>query len=309
MTALYFTAFLLFAAGILLAAGQTPFGFLSSVSTMLPRRKVKMKEQIRRSVSPKKPRGIQKIVLDAKNILQVTNRGGKFAALCSVSFALLLAGIFFASLMGNVYLMPVLAIGFALIPFLYILLSSFGYKKRLNVELETALSMVTAEYIRTDDIIEAVRESMDSCQSPVREVFREFVGNVTSVSADVVLALEKMKGRIDNGVFREWVDAVILCQRDRTLKSTLTPIVRKFSEMRWVSGDLNLELYSPLRNFLLMALILLCSPFLLSGVNADCGNILMHTQKGQVILAVDAAVFFFSLIRVIRLTRPIEFRR
>jgi len=44
-------------------------------------------------------------------------------------------------------------------------------------------------------------------------------------------------------------------------------------------------------------------------VNADCGNILMHTQKGQVILAVDAAVFFFSLIRVIRLTRPIEFRR
>ena len=100
-----------------------------------------------------------------------------------------------------------------------------------------------------------------------------------------------------------------LCQRDRTLKSTLTPIVRKFSEMRWVSGDLNLELYSPLRNFLMMALILLCSPFLLSGVNADCGNILMHTQKGQVILAVDAAVFFFSLIRVIRLTRPIEFRR
>lgn len=282
---------------------------MASIQKSFPKRKIKMKEQIKRSRGPKKPRGIHKIIIDAKNVLQVTHSSAKFTTLCSISFVLSIAGILIASMLGNIYLMPVLAIGFALIPFLYILLSSFGYKRRLNVELETALSMVTAEYTRTEDIVTAIQGSVDSCRSPVKEAFEKFLANVTSVDASTVLALEKMKNDIDNDVFKEWVDALILCQRDRTLKSTLAPIVRKFSEMRWVSGDLNLELYAPLRNWLIMALALLSVPLLLNSINADWGNILMHTQQGQIILAIDAAVFFYSLIRVIRLTRPVEFRR
>lgn len=309
MIALSFLSFLLFASGILLFLGISPLQFLSSLSSMIPKRKVKMKDKIKQSVNPKKPRGIRKIVLDAQNILTVTSRSGKFTSFCTLSLILLVTGIFIASLMGNVFLMPVLAIGFALFPFLYILLASFGFRKRLNAELETALSVVTAEYMRTENIVSAISESMDSCRSPVREVFREFVGNVNSVNADVVLALKKMKDKIDSDVFREWVDAVILCQRDRTLKSTLMPIVRKFSEMRTVDGNLNLKLYEPFRNWILMALALFSMPFLLFALNADWGRLLMYTKPGQIILAIDAAVFFYSMVRVIQLTRPIEFRR
>lgn len=309
MTALYFLAFLSLSTSIFLILGITPLEFLSSLPSLFPHKKVKMKDQIKQSVNPKKPHGIRKIILEAQTILTVTNRSGNFTLLCTLSLALLIVGIFVASLMGNVFLMPVLAVGFALIPFLYILLASFGYKKKLNMELETALSVVTAEYIRTEDIVSAIQESMGSCHSPVKEIFQEFVGNVTSVNANVVQALEQMKSKIDSDVFREWVEAVILCQRDRTLKSTLTPIVRKFSEMRTVAGNLNLKLYEPFRNWLIMALALFSVPVLLYTLNADWGYLLMHTQTGQIILAVDTAVFFFALIRVIRQTRPIEFRR
>lgn len=316
MTVLYFISFLFLSAGVLLFADLSPLELISSLPDMLPKRKVSMKRKILQSHPAKKPRGIQKVirsiqnlVLDAKTILAVTNRGGKFASLCTLSLAFLIAGIFIASLMGNVFLMPVLAIGFALFPFLYILLASFGYKKKLNAELETALSVVTAEYIRTEDIVSAIQESLDSCRPPVKDVFQKFVGNVTSVNANVVLALEQMKSKIDSDVFQEWVDAVILCQRDRTQKSTLTPIVRKFSEMRTVAGDLNLKLYEPFRNWLIMALALFSVPILLYTLNADWGDLLMHTKAGQIILAADAAIFFFALIRVIRQTRPIEFRR
>ena len=309
MMFLSFLAFLCFSVGIFLYLDLSPLQFLSALPSLLPGRKVKMRDKIKRSRNPKKPRGIRKIVLDAQNILAATSRGGTFPSFCALSLIFLIVGIFAASLMGNVFLVPVLAVGFALLPFLYILLASFGYKKRLNAELETSLSVVTAEYMRTEDIVSAISESMDSCRSPVREVFQEFIGNVTSVNADVVLALEHMKSRIDSDVFREWVDAVILCQRDRTLKSTLMPIVRKFSEMRTVDGNLNLKLYGPFRNWLLMALALFSMPFLLSAMNAEWGELLMYTTPGQIILAVDAAVFFYALLRVIQLTRPIEFRR
>jgi hypothetical protein len=309
MTALYFLAFLLLSAGILLLLGMTPLEFLSSIPELVPKRKVTMKEKIKQSVNPKKPRGIRKIILEAQTILKVTNRSGQFTSLCTLSFVLLIVGIFFASMIDNFFLMPVLAGGLALVPFLYILLASFGYKRKLNNELEIALSVVTAEYIRTEDIVSAIEESLDVCRSPVKEVFQKFVASVTSVNANVVQALENMKGAIDSDVFREWVDAVILCQRDRTLKSTLNPIVQKFSEMRTVSGNLNLKLYEPFRNWLIMVLALFSVPFLMYSLNAQWGEILMYTRVGQMLLTVDAAVFFFALVRVIRLTRPIEFRR
>jgi hypothetical protein len=58
-----------------------------------------------------------------------------------------------------------------------------------------------------------------------------------------------------------------------------------------------------------MVLALLSIPFLMYSLNAQWGELLMYTKVGQMLLAVDAAVFFFALVRVIRLTRPIEFRR
>ena len=39
-------------------------------------------------------------------------------------------------------------------------------------------------------------------------------------------------------MFQEWCDALIACQHDRSLKTTLTPIVSKLSDMRVVNGEL-----------------------------------------------------------------------
>lgn len=308
MTALYFLAFLLLAAGAMLLTQSTPAALMKALRSA-PRKKTKMNRQVRQAVHPKKPNRIRRIILEAKSILEATNQGGRFASLCTLALLLAVAGVFTGSLLGNIFLMPVLGIGFALFPFLYILLASYRFKKRLNGELETSLSVVTAEYIRTEDIISAVRESLDSCRSPVKEAFRSFLGQVTSVGPDIPQALGKIRGSIDSDVWKEWIDAVIQCQQDRTLKSTLQPIVRKLSDMRIVSGDLNADLYQPFREWTIMGGLLLSLPVLVWFLNKDWYNILMHTAGGQIILAVDAAVFFYSLIRVIRLTRPVEYRR
>ena len=54
-----------------------------------------------------------------------------------------------------------------------------------------------------------------------------------------------MKPKLDNYVFREWVDAAIACQDDKSLKSTLTPIIGKLSDMRIVAAELDYLLYEP----------------------------------------------------------------
>lgn len=287
----------------------SPASLAEDLPKLLPHRKVKINQQVRKVINPKKPNVIKRTITEAKSILKVTNQSGKFAPLCTLAFALAIIGVFIGSLLGNIFLMPVLGVGCALLPFLYILLESFRFKRRLNRELESSLSVVTAEYIRTEDIVSAVRESLDSCQSPVKEAFQCFLGQVTSINPDVDAALGKIRYSIDNDVWREWIDAVIQCQQDRTLRTTLQPIVRKLSDMRIVSGNLNSELYQPFREWSIIACLLLLFPALIWFLNKDWFRILMYTTGGQIILAFDAAVFFISLIRVIRLTRPVEYRR
>lgn len=309
MMALYFLAFLAMAVGMMTLCQVSPAMLVESLPKLLPHRKGKINQQVRKAINPKKPNVIKRTVAEARQILKVTNQSGKFASLCALAFALAIAGIFIGSMMGNIFLIPVLGVGCALLPFLYILLESFRFKRRLNGELETSLSVVTAEYDRTDDIVLAVRESLDSCQSPVKEVFENFLGQVTSINPDVELALGKIRESIDSDVWREWIDAVIPCQRNRTLKSTLQPIVRKLSDMQIVTGNLNADLYQPFREWSIIACLLLSFPALIWFLNKDWFHILMNTTGGQMILAVDAVMFFVSLFRVIRLTRPVEYRR
>lgn len=309
MMALYFLAFLAMAAGIMAVLHITLSQLMEEIPHLLPHRKGKINQELKKKINPKKPNVFKRTIAEAQTILKATNQSGRFASLCALSFLLAILGVFTGSLMGNIFLMPVLGIGCALLPFLYILLESFRFKKRLNRELETSLSVITAEYIRTEDIVSAVRESLDSCQSPVKEVFQKFLSQVTSIDPDVVQALEKIRVSFDNDVWREWIDAVIQCHKNRTRKSTLQPIVRKLSDMRIVSGNLNTNLYQPFREWSIVACLLLSFPVLIWLLNKDWFHILMYTTNGHILLAADAAMFFFSLVHVIRLTRPVEYRR
>ena len=56
--------------------------------------------------------------------------------------------------------MPVLSVAFALIPFFYTTSTLSYYEKNTKEELETALSIITTSYVRSDDIVAAVRENI-----------------------------------------------------------------------------------------------------------------------------------------------------
>ena len=94
-------------------------------------------------------------------------------------------------------------------------LTANHYKKDIAAELETALSVVTTAYLRTEDIVTAVDENIAYLNPPVSKVFREFLMQIKLVNPDVEAALRTMKSRIDNEVFREWCDALCDCQHDR----------------------------------------------------------------------------------------------
>lgn len=309
MTAIQLLACAGMIAGAFLILGLRPVEFTDSLFAILLSPKRSIREDIRESSGRKKTGIFRRELLEAQSVLEMTGRGNRFSMVCAVALALFCLGGSLAILLGNYFLAPVMAVGSLFLPFWYVKLTASHYKRDVSEELETALSVITTAYLRTEDIVTAVEENIAYLNPLVSKVFGEFLMQVRLVNPDIEAALRAMRGRIDNEVFREWCDALSDCQHDRSLKTTLTPIVAKLSDMRNVNAELEYLLTEPRKEFLIMVIFVIGNIPLMYLLNKDWYDVLMHTPLGQIILSVTAAVIFVSAGFVVKLTRPIEYRR
>lgn len=310
MTLFVTVAFLLAVAGCFVILGLSPFDFLDGLAGYLKPKKTSMKSRVKDSRKNKEAKGLRLLFEDVQEILRLTGKSSLFAILCILSMILFVMGVLIAITMDNMLMVPVLAAGFALMPFYYVKFTASRHKKQINMELETALSMITTSYLRNKNtIIRAIEENLPYLNPPVSEVFRSFLMETKLISSNTGEALEHLKKGMDNEVFHEWVDAVIACQDDHNLKNTLPAIVSKLSDMRVVSAELDLLVYEPVKEYITMVVLLLGSIPLLYFLNKDWYETLMFTAFGKALLAISGAVIFVSMSAVVKHTRPIEYKR
>ena len=310
MTTLVTVAFLLAVTGCFLILRLSPFTFLEGLAAFIKPEKQSLKSRIEQSRKDKRPKGLKLLFLETKEVLRMTGKSGMFSALCVLSMFLFVVGALMAVTMKNAYMVPVLAAGLALLPFYYVKLTAGRYRKQVNAELETALSIITTSYLRgKNTIIRAIEENQPYLNPPAAEVFRGFLLQAKLINSNLKEALEQMKPGIDNGIFHEWVDAVIACQDDYNLKSTLPAIVAKLSDMRVVSAELDMLLMEPVKEYITMLVLLMGSIPLMYFLNKEWYHILMFTEFGKLLLAACGGAAFVSLAAVARHTRPVEYRR
>lgn len=296
-------------AGAFMILKLSPAEFTDSLFTFLTRRPKSIREEINEANKRKKTFFLRREILEAQDILALIGRSGRFPMVCASSLLLFAIGASIAILMQNMFLIPVLALGFMFLPFWYVRLTAVHYKKNIAAELETALSIITTAYLRNEDILTAAEENLQYLNPPVRGVFAQFLTQIKLIDPDVDAALKTMKSRIENEVFHEWCDAIAACRYDRSLKTTLTPIVSKLSDMRIVNAELEYMVFEPRKEFIIMVILVACNIPVMYFLNKSWYDTLMYTAIGQIILAVCAAAIFISTAFVIRLTKPIEYRR
>lgn len=295
--------------GFFVLFSLSPGEFTDGIFTRLLSNSKSIKSEIKESTNRKKIGFFKREIKEVQEILVVTGRSKRFPVLCLLSLALFAVGASIAIMLGNLFAVPVLAGGFMLLPFWYVRLTQSHFKKDIATELETALSIITTAYLRNEDIVTAVEENIGYLNPPVLSVFKAFTYRIKMIDPDITAAITAMREQIDNGVFHEWCDAMLACQHDRSLKSTLTPIVTKLSDMRVVNGELENMVFEPRKEFISMQVLMLANIPLLYFLNKDWYATLMHTMPGQLVLAVCFVIMFVSMAFVIKLTQPIEYRR
>lgn len=252
---------------------------------------------------------LYKLLVNIKGALAATGKSKQFMIAICTSVILFGVGVILSILIDNLFLMPVLAVTLAMLPFLYITNTLSYYEKQTKEELETALSIITTSYERCDDIVQAVRENTQYIKPPLREVFQSFEGEATAVTSNIKTALYSLREKIDNDIFREWVDTLILCQDDRTLKDTLQPVVQKLADIRIVNNELATMLASARNEYWMMVALVVGNVPLLYLLNKDWFHTLIDSVPGKAVCGVCALVIFITAIFMKRFTKPIEYKR
>ena len=215
---------------------------------------------------------------EIKQILKDTGRADRYEAVTRLTLILFAVGAVLALLMGNVYLVPILGLGFSLLPIWYLRSTAASYKKHLNEELETAISIVEA-----------------------------FVYESELINANMTSAINSLKMKIPNRVFHEWANILIQCQSDRSMKNTLPTIVQKFSDVRVVQSELEAMMQGPRREAITMMFLVIANVPLLYFLNKDWFHTLIYTTPGKIALAICAAIILFAFTQIMKLSRPIEY--
>ena len=233
----------------------------------------------------RKKHKIYRILVNIKGALASTGKSKQFTIVICASVVLFAAGIIVSILIDNLFLMPVLAVTFALIPF------------------------ITTSYERCDDIVQAVRENIQYIKPPLREVFMAFEGEATAVTSNIKRALYNLREKVDNDIFREWVDTLILCQDDRTLKDTLQPVVQKLADVRIVNSELSTMLAGARNEYWMMVALVVGNVPLLYLLNKDWFHTLLYSTPGKAVCGLCGLVILITAMFMKKFTKPIEYKR
>ena len=268
-----------------------------------------MRDKARNIRGNKKKHGLYRVLVNIKGALTSTGKSKQFTIVICASLVLFAAGIILSILIDNLFLMPVLSVAFALIPFIYITNTLCYYEKQTKEELETALSIITTSYERCDDIVQAVRENIQYIKPPLKEVFMAFEGEATAVSSNIKRALLSLREKVDNEIFKEWVDTLIQCQDDRTLKDTLQPVVQKLADVRIVNSELSTMLASARNEYLMMVALVVGNVPLLYLLNTDWLHPLLYSTPGKAVCGICGLVILVTAMFMKKFTKPIEYKR
>lgn len=246
--------------------------------------------------------------LEIEQLLKATGRENRFTLVKRASILLFALGAVAALLLNNPFLIPILGAGFAFAPVWYLRSTAASYKKHLNEELESAISVITTSYLRSGDLLKSVRENIPYLNPPVKSHFEAFITESEMLNANMISTINSLKMKIPNRIYHEWCNTLIQCQSDRSMKNTLSFTVQKFSDVRIIQSELEAIINEPKKEAFTMMLLVIANIPLLYFLNQSWFKTLLFTTPGKITLAICAALILFSFTRVMQLCRPVDYK-
>ena len=289
---------LLMTAAIIILLGLTPQRISDDIMSLLHREK-SLKDKVLTAQGKRRKSRLQRLFDNMTNALAATHSENKFTLLITAAVIGGCVGVLFGALFNNLLVSVILIAASLVVPYVYVKLLLSNYKKHISEELETALSIITTNYISNGDIAYAVQQSIDHINPPVQFAFINFLARVDMISSN----------DIDNEIFWEWCDTLIECQDNSTQRVSLQPLAARLSDIRIVNAELSNMLMQPRKEVFTMIGLVLANYPLIFFLNADWFSVLTDTLFGQIVNCIVAVTIVIVIALTYKYTQPIEFKR
>lgn len=308
MTLVYFFAFVFAVAGIILLCRINKSQLTKDFAGFTGRKRT-LEFRVKSARGEIKKSKLQILFKEIQATLVATHSETRFATICIASAIALFVAVTLCVAWQRFFIVPPAAVLAVIIPVFYIRNLAADSEKQFAVELETSLSIVTAAYAGSGDIVDAVSESISYMREPIKSVFARFLGRTKAVNCDIIAAIDMMKYEIRNDIFREWCDSLKECYRNSDLRYILQPTVMKFTDERIVNAQLETKLMTEKKSFYLMTFLVLANFPLIYIINKDWFSALVDTIQGQIATGVVLVICVLLTVRMKWLTRPVKYRR
>lgn len=264
-------------------------------------RKARLQEQ-RDIILGRKTGRVERYITSERNLVKMTKTDWKtYIALMVVS---VVGGWVFGKLVFIDSMVSLCIAGVCIIlPHAFLLIKGNKDKRERAENLESAMRIITHEYIGTLDIQRAVENSVDIIDHD--KPFREFLVDCKLVSANMERNLRRLETKEDNIFFSRWVDQLILVQNDRTQIVNLMPILDEMNDAKTAQRQNDTQVAGAWREYFTMLFIILLSPLLVRVIQYQWYQFLITTLVGKILIISMLASLLWATGRALKINKPI----
>lgn len=244
----------------------------------------------------------------AKAILDETGRASEYPKTIATSCVLACIGIVVGNfILGNIIAGVIMAVGLFMIPLWRLKLYRNKYRKYLAAQLESATSLVTTSYIRNNDIVAAVEENMEQLPTLVKPYFQAFLAECR-INPSIKNCVRNLRERVNDSIFKEWCETVVHTLDNSEMRESLLPICKKYSAVRIVQDEIDLETANAIMEYAVMMGIMVFAYPLVWVLNKQWFDY-YSTIAGKVCVTYTLFVLFFSVAKLVGVMQPVQYKK
>lgn len=264
-------------------------------------RKARLQEQ-RDMIMGRKTGRVERYITSERNLVRATNTN--MQTYTALMVASVVGGFFFGKLVFIDSMVSLCIAGVCIIlPHAFLLIKGNRDKRELAENLESAMRIITHEYISTLDIQRAVENSVGVIDH--NRPFREFLVDCKMVSSNMERNLRRLETKENNVFFSRWIDQLILVQSDRTQIVNLMPILDDMNDAKTAQRQNDTQVASAWRDYFTMLFIILLSPLLVRVIQYQWYLYLINTLMGRVLIIAMLASLLWATGRALKINTPI----
>jgi hypothetical protein len=191
----------------------------------------------------------------------------------------------------------------ALGPLLFLSYKLTQSKSEHVEKLRASMMLLSGSYIVTEDFVKSVQDNIDLLEYPAP--FREFLTYVSLIDGSVKTGLRRMENQVDNLYFSQWIDVLTMAQDDRSLKYVTMSVVDAMNDVHQTQRESDTVMYTIWREYFTVLILIFAAPLIFRVLMKPAYTVLVTTLPGQILLVLLLAAVVYSLIRAVRLNRPL----